>query len=96
MNIAIDFDETITRDAILWRTFIDAAIAGGHKFMLVTCRRNNMDNRETIYEWMTDHHMSGVQVYFTDLNSKLEHMRARGIKIDIWIDDDPACIIHGK
>ena len=95
LTIAIDFDETITRDAELWRQFIDIAKSAGHRVICVTCRRNTMDNREFIKGYCESHFIN-VPIYFTDLNSKIEHMRARDIHVDIWIDDDPNCIIHGK
>ncbi len=95
MNIAIDFDETITRDSVLWAGFIRDAKARGHNVFMVTCRRDTDDNRDTVQEWLRNANIN-LPVYFTKLGSKIEHMGRAGIKIDIWIDDDPACIIHGK
>lgn len=96
MIIAIDFDETLTKDAKLWRTFIDAAIEGGHKVICVTCRRGNDENRSMINEWMESHIGRRLLLYCTKLESKYEVMSKLGVKVDIWIDDDPRCIIYGK
>lgn len=88
MNIAIDFDDTLTADAKLWEVFIDHARKLGHTVYCVTARRDTDDNRESIDEWMRMHGIK-LNVWYTGLQSKVEFMRAKGIKIDIWIDDDP-------
>jgi len=88
MLIAIDFDDTLTRDARLWRLFVDAARAGGHKVVCVTARRNTQDNKDTVLEWMRAHDVM-LPVYFTALESKVEYMRKHGHAVDVWIDDDP-------
>lgn len=86
--IAIDFDETLTRDAELWREFIDSAKRLGHRVVCVTARRDTEDNNETIDEWLEVHGVD-VPVYFTSLGSKVEYMTRLGLRVDIWIDDDP-------
>ena len=86
--IAIDFDETLTADAKLWRGFVDLCSAGEHRIVCVTARRDTDDNRETISEWMQSHGLE-MTVYFTGLGSKTDYMAKRGLKVDIWIDDDP-------
>lgn len=89
MLIAIDFDETLTADAKLWREFITSAEAHcGHLVVCVTARRDTDENRETIEEWMRMHGID-LRVYFTGLGSKVEYMKARGLDVKIWIDDDP-------
>lgn len=88
MLIAIDFDETLTADAALWRMFVATANVLGHRVVCVTARRDTEENRETLSEWMESHGID-LTVYFTGLGSKVEFMLARGMKVDIWIDDDP-------
>ena len=88
MRIAIDFDETLTLDAGLWRGFIDLCEAGGHSIVCVTARRDTDENRETLSEWMESHGII-LPVYFTGLGSKIDFMTRRSIKVDVWIDDDP-------
>ncbi len=88
MLIAIDFDETLTMDAELWRGFVDLCAAGEHRIVCVTARRDTDENRDTLSEWMESHGLS-LRVYFTGLGSKVDFMQKRGLKVDIWIDDDP-------
>jgi hypothetical protein len=88
MLIAIDFDETLTADAQLWREFVGSATTIGHRVVCVTARRDTEENRETLAEWMQSHGLE-MSVFFTGLGSKVEFMRSRGHKVDIWIDDDP-------
>ncbi len=88
MLIAIDFDETLTMDAELWRNFIASAMFLQHQVVCVTARRDTDDNRDAISEWMESHGIA-LRVYFTGLGSKVEFMKARGLDVKIWIDDDP-------
>lgn len=95
MVIAIDFDDTLTKDSELWREFIRICRIGHHKIICVTCRRNTAGNQDVIERWMKSQDCN-IPVYFSNLNSKLELMNKLGIKVDIWIDDDPRCILEGK
>lgn len=88
MLIAIDFDETLTRDSVLWSGFISLAKAGGHRVVCVTARRATKENADTISEWMRSHGID-LPVFYSSLSSKVRHMEGRGYKVDIWIDDDP-------
>ncbi len=94
MRIAIDFDETITRDAKLWKIFIVAAKSSNHDVVCVTARRDTHDNNETIDSWMHSHGID-IRTYYTGLSSKVDHMRAIGLPVDIWIDDDPRTVVFG-
>ena len=89
MNISLDFDATYTHDPQAWDAVIDLMQARGHKVHCVTCRRDTPENREIVV-------VPNVLVFFTDLRSKIEHMTKWGITIDVWIDDDPLCVVHGK
>ena len=88
MIIAIDFDETLTADSKLWQVFIETAKQLEHRVVCVTARRDTEENRETVREWMRSHGIA-IPVYFTSLGSKVEYMQRLGIKVGIWIDDDP-------
>ena len=88
MLIAIDFDETLTADAALWRNFARAVMQLEHRIVCVTARRDTEENRETISEWMQSHGLE-MPVFLTGLGSKTDFMERRGLKVDIWIDDDP-------
>ena len=89
MLIAIDFDGTLTADADLWRKFIMDAKSLGHYVVCVTARRDTAENREWIEGWMKDNRISNVYTHYTNLASKVDHMARIGVKVDIWIDDDP-------
>jgi len=89
MLIAIDFDDTLTADASLWRCFIQNAEKLGHRCICITARRRTDDNVKSIDDWMISHGIN-IPVYFTALASKIEYARKAELNVDIWIDDDPA------
>ena len=89
MRIAIDYDGTYTADPELWDQFIELAKARGHGVVIVTCRRPTDENYQ-------DCHHKNCLTVFTNLSSKVSYMEKLGINVDVWIDDDPACILHGK
>jgi len=86
--IAIDFDDTLTADSELWLEFIASANALGHGVICVTARRDTPENNEDIENWLAMHGID-LRVYYTGLRSKVDYMASRGLKVDIWIDDDP-------
>lgn len=86
--IAIDFDDTLTADSQLWLKFVESAKSLGHRCICITARRQTEDNIEAIDEWMRTHGVS-LPVYFTGLSSKVEYAKKIGLKVNIWIDDDP-------
>ena len=94
MLIAIDFDRTIDRDPALWREFIRLAREAGHLVALVTARRQTADNVDLIDEWLAAQQID-LPVYFTNLRSKVAHMAAIGLNVDIWIDDNPRTCAMG-
>lgn len=94
MLIAIDFDETLTADADLWRNFICTAREIGHRIICVTARRDTDDNRATVDNWMHEHGID-LYTYYTSLASKIDHMAKIGLTVDIWIDDDPRTCAFG-
>lgn len=94
LNIAIDFDGTLTADPFLWSGFIHTAREVGHKVFVVTARRDTEENREELKEWMEAHGIK-ASVLFSSLGSKIALMKDRGIRVDIWIDDDPATLVRG-
>jgi len=88
-TIAIDFDNTYTACPKTWDAFIQIAQANGHRVVCVTARRDTNENREIVQ-------IPGVMTYFTGLASKLWYMAEKlGVKVDIWIDDDPVSLVRG-
>jgi hypothetical protein len=95
MNLAIDFDDTLTADPILWKAFCDKAHELGHKVWLVTCRRQTEENVDIVYDYLEEHGIE-IPVIFTNLDSKQAHVYEMGLKIDIWVDDMPRSILYGR
>lgn len=89
MNISLDYDNTYTRDPILWNVFVANARGLGHKVYCVTMR--------TPEEGMqVFHDLSGKVdgIAFTSRQAKKDYMFAQGIAIDVWIDDMPLFCIE--
>ena len=89
MNISLDYDNTYTRDPDSWNHFIYIMSAAGHRVYCVTLRTPEQGDevRNSIGRL--------VDCHFTSMQSKSKYMFARGISIDVWIDDMPICIVEG-
>jgi len=85
MNIALDYDNTYTRDKVFWNDFIKSAQSRGHRVLCVTLRTQHQ-SEEVINDLKP---LLGDNIFFTSLKSKNPYMFARGISIDVWIDDMP-------
>ena len=82
MLIALDYDGTYTKDPALWNQFIIDAVAAGHRIVTVTMR----GPRAALTVPM--------EVFYTGGTPKADYVKAQGLKVDIWIDDDPWLIHH--
>jgi hypothetical protein len=78
MKIALDYDNTITRDPLFWSSFIQMARQRGHEVKIVTSRAPHMDIG-----------VKGIEVIYCSFKAKDQHWDA-----DVWIDDDPKHIHH--
>lgn len=84
MLIALDYDETYTRDPEMWDDFIHNARKRDHEIICVTMRSPLMGCP-----------ILGVRVYFTSYQNKWDYMWEKWkIKPDIWIDDSPHFILN--
>ncbi len=92
MNIALDYDNTYTRDPDAWVQFIYLFQSKGHNIYCVTARSFAQS-----YEVLnTIGKLIGTQnCYFTNMQAKQKYMYDQGISIDIWIDDSPFFIMQG-
>ena len=88
MFIALDFDNTYSRDPEFWNTVIASAQHAGHEVYCVTMRNEGYESRE-VREALANK-VDGI--FFTDRKAKQPYMFARGICIDVWIDDNPIWI----
>lgn len=93
-TFGLDYDGTFTADPVLWSQFVSIARAAGHRFFMVTARRDTEENNAQI-DADLDHYECQMRVIFTGLASKIYTCEQRGIKIDIWIDDDPTSLVRG-
>lgn len=92
---AIDFDDTFTADASLWAEFIFNAVSRGHRVYCVTARRDSEENIEDMQEAFAAYDLS-IPIVFCNMGSKLWTMEQRGVHVDIWIDDAPHSLVHGR
>ena len=96
LTIAIDYDDTFSADMKAWTEVIAVLQSAGHRVIMVTARRDTDENREGIKSWLDHFGVEGVPLYFTNLGSKLHWAESRGLKVNIWIDDDPRSLVHGR
>lgn len=87
MIIALDWDNTFTRDTDMWQDLILAAEYRGHTVYIVTSR-----DMDTPIEFIPE----GIKnIIYCASRAKEEVVKEWGLKIDVWIDDDPLYIIKG-
>jgi hypothetical protein len=79
MKIALDYDNTYTKDTELWDSFIAHAKRRGHEVTCVTMRRPEM-----ALAFPPGYPDTPLHVIYTSMEAKARHYQA-----DIWIDDDP-------
>lgn len=92
MIIAIDFDDTYTRDPELWDEFCRSCIRRGHKVYCVTARAEGkmMDIvKESIGKVIGEKNCIGTNLQ-PKRNFLLENYK---IYIDVWCDDTPDAIV---
>ena len=88
VNIALDFDDTYTRDPALWDQFIDNAKKRGHDIRIVTFRKRTMTDPAL------DYLAQSIPVIFTEYVQKRKFTNNMGWLVDIWIDDSPEFIVN--
>lgn len=89
MRIALDYDDTYTRDPIMWDVFIDYAIERGHDIRIVTFRSESMNNADI--EWTIG---DRIPVIYTGGQRKRVCCYAQGFMVQVWIDDMPEIIVE--
>jgi hypothetical protein len=90
MKIAIDYDDTYTRDPLMWNWFVAQARERGHEVYCVTARsEQSLDE----VRFTLGQHLEPGNVVGTNHKAKRKFMADRGIMIDVWIDDQPEMIV---
>lgn len=87
MLIAIDYDETYTRNPQMWDKVIDTLLWHGNKVICTTSRRETMGNWEEI-----GRELPTIPIVFCNYRAKAGEVRKAGYCVDIWIDDNPHSI----
>lgn len=89
-TIALDYDDTYTACPAMWDRVVPIFKAHGFRVLVVTCRCGTDENVEKVK-------VPGCSVVFTDHQPKRDYLKhKRGIEVDIWIDDYPEAILHGR
>jgi len=84
MIIGLDWDNTFTKDVDLWQSFVLQANAKEHQVYITTSRSDDIP-----IEFIPD----GLKgIVYCNFIAKKQATEALGIKVDIWIDDDPQWI----
>lgn len=79
MLLALDYDGTYSEDPDMWDVFIRVAKISGHEVVIVTMRHAEA---EPVF-------LPPCMVYYTGRKAKGPWCAARGLNVDIWIDDNP-------
>lgn len=88
MNVALDWDDTYTRDPQMWNDIIGIMQHAGHTVYCVTMRA--AAEGRAVKEAL-ESRVDGI--FFTARRAKRDFMNSRGINIDVWIDDSPAFVL---
>jgi len=90
MNIALDWDGTVTRDPTLWMRFAQFAKVRGHDVRVVTMRYPS--------ECESDSQMQALcrdfqlPIIATSRSAKLEAVLALDWPVHVWVDDNPRAV----
>lgn len=91
MIFALDYDNTFSRNPRFWETFIEEAFGYGYSVYIVTSRGE--DTPIEHHDYLKDEHK--VHTIYCNYRAKKLVTEQLGIKIDIWIDDNPKYIVEG-
>lgn len=84
MLLALDYDETYTRDPIFWDGVIALAIQRGHSVICATMRHEH-EGREV----ERDLAAKVEKIVYTGRKAKHKAVYAAGFMPSVWIDDSP-------
>lgn len=91
MNIAIDYDNTYTRQPAMWDEFIRVfrAYSVDNNIYCVSSRSQSQSKEvvDALFQKVN-------AIFFTDRVAKEKYMFDKRISIDVWIDDCPFFITN--
>lgn len=87
MLLALDYDETYTRDPIFWDAVIALATQRGHSVICATMRHEH-EGRDVVRD------LDGKveKIIFTGRKAKYGVVHRAGFMPSVWIDDTPSFI----
>lgn len=88
MIVALDYDDTYTRDPIFWARVVGLAVERGHSVICVTKR----DKNHAIDPTHEPPLPANVEVVYAGAQWKQEAALAAGYAVHVWIDDMPGLI----
>lgn len=92
MLIALDFDDTYTKDPYLWFSFVSNALIQGHLVYIVTARSDDGDNLDIELSQIV--HLYNIPIIYCSHSPKRWYCRTtHNLEFDVWIDDSPESII---
>lgn len=95
MNIAFDYDDTITLDRPFWLGIIKLTLVCGHGAFIVSCRTDNIENLTSIRDWLGGMGEK-VPVILTNHTSKQEAVKLHNYKIDVWVENNVSTVLYNE
>lgn len=89
-TIAFDIDGTWSIDPKMFHKIASYLRIFGHIPIIVTARTHG--DIDDFYRLRLGGCHSDLPIFFTKGKPKKAYMESQGIKVDVWIDDDPASI----
>ena len=90
MKIALDYDDTYTRDPLMWNWFVQEALSRGHTVYCVTARSDRqLDEVEQTLGLV----LEPGHIIACGHEPKRRFTQDMDIMIDVWIDDSPEFIV---
>lgn len=86
MLLALDYDDTYTRDPIFWDSVISLATQRGHSVICVTMREDVPHEANEVREALA-HQVE--EIIFTNRKAKYKHVCDKGYYMSVWVDDNP-------
>jgi Tat protein secretion system quality control protein TatD with DNase activity len=90
MLLALDYDDTYTRDKEFWNKFIDLSTSHGHTVICVTMRHDKPHSADIVREEL-GHRVE--KIIFTAHKAKMKAVADAGYYVSVWIDDSPNWIL---